>query len=105
MSSATGQHTGARAQVQWSLDGRTLKRNGKEVRKIGDKAAKLLQLLINKRGTDNEFVTHTEVKSAYTGPTTAGTAIGNVRDALEEKELFPKGSWRIESGGDGVGWR
>ncbi|MGC4857380.1 hypothetical protein ACLQ24_29465, partial [Micromonospora sp. DT4] len=105
LSSATGQHTGDSVQVQWSLDGRTLKRDGEEVRKLGNKAAKLLRLLIEKRGTDDEFVTRTEVKSVYTGPTPPSTAIGNVRNALEEKELFPKGSWRIESGGDGVGWR
>ncbi|MGC4857598.1 hypothetical protein ACLQ24_30595, partial [Micromonospora sp. DT4] len=61
LSSATGQHTGASAQVQWTLDGRTLKRDGEEVRKLGDKAAKLLRLLIEKRGTDDEFVTRTEV--------------------------------------------
>ncbi|MGC4857547.1 hypothetical protein ACLQ24_30330, partial [Micromonospora sp. DT4] len=75
------------------------------MRKIGDKAAKLLRLLINKRGTDNEFVTHAEVKSVHTGPATPGSAIGNVRDALKGTEGLEKDSWKIESSWDGAGWR
>ncbi|MGC4857498.1 hypothetical protein ACLQ24_30080, partial [Micromonospora sp. DT4] len=75
------------------------------MRELGDKAASLLRLLINKRGTDNEFVTHAEVKSVYTGPITPGTAIAHVREALKKTKGLEKDSWEIKSVGHGEGWR